>query len=92
MSKADGTVIWLTQLRAFKKQKKRKKRISWAGPIMVGERLLMMSSRGEAVEVSPYTGEIIRSFKVAGDIYVAPIVANDTVYYITDNAKLVALK
>lgn len=92
MSKTDGTVIWLTQLRVFKKQKKRKKRISWVGPVMAGERLLMMSSRGEAVEVSPFTGEIIRSFKVAGDIYVAPIVANNTVYYITDKAKLVALK
>jgi len=92
MSKTDGTVIWLTQLRVFQKQKKRKKRISWTGPIMVGERLLMMSSRGEAVEMSPYTGEIIRTFKVGGDIYVAPIVANNTVYYITDGAKLVALK
>ncbi len=92
MSKTDGTVIWLSQLRAFKKQKKRKKRISWSGPIMVGERLLMMSSRGAAVEMNPYTGETIRSFKVNGDIYVAPIVANDTVYYITDGAKLVALK
>lgn len=92
MSKTDGTVIWITQLRAFKKQKKRKKRISWVGPVMAGERLLMMSSRGEAVEMSPYTGEIIRTFKVAGDVYVAPIVANNTVYYITDSAKLVALK
>jgi len=92
MSKADGTVIWLTQLRIFKKQKKRKKRISWVGPIMAGERLLMMSSRGEAVEVSPYSGEILRTYKVSGDIYVAPIIANNTVYYITDGAKLVALK
>ncbi|MCF6221515.1 MAG: PQQ-binding-like beta-propeller repeat protein [Robiginitomaculum sp.] len=92
MSKTDGTVIWLTQLQTFKKQKKRKKRISWAGPILAGERLLMMSSRGEAVEVNPYTGEIIRTFKLAGDIYVAPIIANNTVYYITDDAKLVALR
>ncbi len=92
MSKADGTVIWLTQLRVFQKEKKRKKRISWAGPIMAGERLLMMSSRGEAVEVNPYTGEILRTFKLAGDIYVAPIIANNTVYYITDDAKLVALR
>lgn len=92
MSKADGTVIWLTQLQVFKKQKKRKKRISWAGPVMAGERLLMMSSRGEAVEVNPYSGEIIRTFKLEGDVYVAPIVANNTVYYITDDAKLVALR
>jgi len=92
MSKADGTVVWLTQLQGFKKQKARKKRISWAGPVMAGERLVLMGSHGEAVEVNPYTGEIIRSYKLAGNVYVAPIVANDTVYYITDDAKLVALR
>jgi hypothetical protein len=59
---------------------------------MAGERLLMMSSHGKAVEVNPYDGQIIREFKLGGDVYVAPIVANDTVYYITDDAKLIALK
>ncbi len=92
MSKADGTVIWITQLQTFKNAKKRKKRISWSGPIMAGDRLLMMSSRGQAVEVNPYSGEIIRTFKLGGDVYVAPIIANNTVYYITDDAKLVALR
>ena len=92
MSKADGTVVWLTQLQAFKKQKSRKKRISWSGPIMAGERLLLMGSNGEAVEANPYTGEIIRTYKLSGKVYIAPIVANDTVYYLTDDAKLVALR
>ena len=92
LSKADGTVIWLTQMQAFKNEKKRKKRIAWAGPIMAGERLLLMGSNGEAVEVNPYDGSIIRTFKLSDEVYVPPIVANETVYYITDDAKLVALK
>lgn len=92
MSKSDGTVIWLTQLQAFKKQKKRKKRISWTGPTMAGNRLLLMGSNGQAVEINPLDGSIIKTFKLAGDVYVAPIVANNTVYYVTDDAKLVALK
>ena len=92
MSKTDGTVIWLTQLQAFKKQKKRKKRIAWSGPIMAGERLVMMGSHGKGVEVNPYDGTTLREFKLSGDVYVSPIVANNTVYYITDGAKLVALR
>ena len=92
MSKSDGTVIWLTQLQAFKKQKKRKKRISWAGPIMAGERLVFMGSHGKAVEINPHDGSIMNTFKLKGDVYVAPIIANDTLYYITDSAKLVALQ
>ena len=92
MSKTDGTVIWLTQLQAFKKQKSRKKRIAWMGPIIAGDRLLFMSSRGNAVEMNPLDGSIIREFKLSGDVFVPPVIANNTVYYITDNAKLVALK
>ncbi|NNC36528.1 MAG: PQQ-binding-like beta-propeller repeat protein [Hyphomonadaceae bacterium] len=92
LSKTDGTVIWLTQLQVFKKEKKRKKRIAWAGPIMAGERLLMMGSNGQAIEVNPYDGSIIRTFKLSDEVYVPPIVANGTVYYITDDAKLVALR
>lgn len=92
LSKTDGTVIWLTQLQAFKKENKRKKRIAWAGPIMAGERLVLMGSNGKGVEVSPYDGSIIRTFKLSGEVYVPPIVANETVYFITDNAKLVALR
>ncbi len=92
MTKADGTVAWITQLKVFKKEKKRKKRISWAGPIIAGERLLVMSSRGEALEVNPQTGEITNTFKLGGSVFVAPIIANNSVYYITDDAKLVALR
>lgn len=92
MTKADGTVAWITQLPVFKKQKKRKKRISWAGPVMAGDKLLLMNSRGRAVELNPQSGKIVREFKLAGPVFVAPIVANNTVYYLTDDAKLVALR
>lgn len=92
MSKTDGTVIWLTQLQVFKKQKKRKKRISWTGPTMIGSRLLLLGSNGKSVEVNPQNGEILRTRKLGGDVYIAPIIANNTVYYVTDDAKVFALK
>ncbi|MEE9273052.1 MAG: PQQ-binding-like beta-propeller repeat protein [Robiginitomaculum sp.] len=92
MSKADGTVIWITQVEAFKNVKKRKKRISWSGPVSAGDRLVLMSSNGKGIEMNPYDGTIIREFKLGGSVYIAPIVANNTVYYLTDDAKLVALR
>lgn len=92
MSKTDGTVVWLTQLRAFKKEKSRKKRIAWMGPILAGNRLILMSSRGKAVEINPQDGTILREFKLSGDVFVPPVIANNTIYYISDDAKLVALK
>ncbi len=92
MSKIDGTVIWISQLQAFKNEKKRKNRISWAGPIIAGERLVIMGSNGQGVEVDPFNGAVLRTFKLGGDVYVAPIIANNTVYYVTDGAKLIALR
>ncbi len=92
LSKIDGSVVWMTQLREFKKEKKRKHRISWAGPVLAGERLMLFSSRGEGVELNPYTGAVAREFEVGGAVYVPPIIANETVYVLTDDAKVVAFK
>ncbi|MGB0906934.1 MAG: PQQ-binding-like beta-propeller repeat protein [Maricaulaceae bacterium] len=92
ISKLDGAVLWIKQLEAFKNEKKRKKRIAWAGPILAGERLLVFSSRGEAIEMNPYTGDIKREFSVGDAVFVPPIIANETIYILTDDAKVVALK
>lgn len=92
LSKLNGAVIWIQQLQAFKNAKKRKNRIAWSGPIMAGNRLLTISSRGEAVELNPYTGAIQRTYKVGGAVYVPPVIANETVYVLTDDAKLIAMR
>lgn len=92
LSKLDGSVVWMTQLSQFKNAKKRKKRISWAGPVLAGERLLLFSSRGEGVELNPYSGAIAREFKVGAPVYVPPIIANETVYVLTDEAKVIAFR
>lgn len=92
LSKLDGTVVWLQQLEAFKNAKKRKSRIVWAGPIMAGGRLFVASSRGATVTLDPQTGNIINSGEVSGDVFVSPIIANETVYVVTDDAKLIALR
>ena len=92
MSKLDGSIVWIQQLQEHKNAKKKKHRIAWAGPILVGERLMVMSSQGQAVTLSPYDGSIISEFKVGDDVFVAPIIANETVYVMTDTAKLIAFR
>jgi len=92
MSKLDGSIIWMTQLREFKRAKKRKTRVSWAGPVLAGERLMLFSSLGDGVELNPYTGAISREFSVGDPVYVPPIIANETVYVLTDKAKVIAYK
>lgn len=92
LSKIDGSVVWLTQLEAFKNEKKRKKRIVWAGPILAGNRLVTVSSKGEMVILDPRSGAISDTRKVGGSVFIPPIIANETVYVLTDDAKLIAYR
>ena len=92
LSRADGKVVWLTQLDTYEKPKKKKGKISWVGPVFTGDRLFSASSHGQAVEVDPRTGAILRSYKVGDPVFVQPIVANQTVYLLNDDADLIALR
>lgn len=87
-----GAVVWVSQLRRFEKQKKRKGRIAWAGPIVAGEHLILANSRGEVVKVSPDDGSIVEMRKVGGSFIVSPIVAEETIFLLSDNGKLSALR
>ena len=88
----DGSVAWVTQLPPFENMEKRKDPIHWQGPTLVSDRLLVASSTGIAQAVSPYTGEFLGSLELPGPISVAPSLAADTVFLITNNGRLVALR
>jgi len=92
MSKLDGTVHWIQQLENFKNAKKRKERTVWTGPLLAGNRLVVASSRGDVTLLDPRAGTILKEMRVSGSVFVPPVIANETVYILTDEAKLVALR
>ncbi|VAV87353.1 Outer membrane protein YfgL, lipoprotein component of the protein assembly complex (forms a complex with YaeT, YfiO, and NlpB) [hydrothermal vent metagenome] len=92
VSRTTGKVIWMKQMRQYKKIKKRKNRIAWAGPILVSNRLLLVSSRGDVVKLSPQTGEEMDRLKYRDSFFVTPVIAGGKAYIISDNAKVYALQ
>ena len=68
------------------------RRIRWVGPILVSDRLLVASSEGELVTLSPQTGEQLGSVAIGGGVSVPPAVADGTVFFLTDDAELVAFR
>jgi outer membrane protein assembly factor BamB len=66
--------------------------IDWAGPILVGDRLLIAGSNRQALSVSPYNGEILGRLDLPGPVLVPPIVAGGTVYFLTEDAELLAYR
>lgn len=92
LSRRDGAIVWVSQLREFRNQKKRKGRIVWSRPLLLSDRLVLTSSRGRMLMVSPTTGEILSERKVLDGSFVPPIVANETLYILSDEGKLAALR
>ncbi len=66
--------------------------IEWTGPILVGDRLLVAGSNRQALSVSPYNGEILGRLDLPGPVLIPPIVAGGTVYFLTEDAELLAYR
>ena len=92
LSRLDGRVRWVTALPRFEDDRRRRDRILWTGPALVGDRLVVASSYGQAIAVSPYTGEIIGRQRLPDGVSVSPAVASGTLLVLTDDATIVALR
>lgn len=68
------------------------RRIRWIGPVLAGDRLLLAGSEGEVVSMSPYTGEILGKARLAGPVSLPPVIADGTVYFLTDEGELLAYR
>lgn len=92
VSRRDGRVRWVQPLRKWRDEKSKKGRIVWTGPILAGGRLLLANDDSEGLIVSPEDGETVGTLKFSGPVSVLPIVANRTIFVITDSGDLVALR
>lgn len=92
LDRSTGNAYWVTQLRRFEDEEDREGRIAWTGPILAGGRLVLASSLGEVIAVDPETGTIETSVDVGGPVFIPPIAAQGTIYIVTDEARLIALR
>ena len=60
--------------------------------MLVSDRLVVVSSNGKAFSVSPYSGDVLGHIRLRDSGLVSPIVATETLYILTDNAELTALR
>src|SRR3546814_10313562 len=58
VARSSGRVKWMTQLPRWQDEEDKKGALSWVGPVLAGERLILASSDGRIVNVSPYDGSI----------------------------------
>ena len=92
LNRHDGRVLWITQLDLFENPNKRRNRIAWTGPVLAGGRVFVASSDGQARVLNAFDGTVIRDMELRDDVFVGPVIANETVYVLTDEARLIALR
>ena len=91
LSRLDGRIRWTKSL-PRRETKRKEKQIFWSGPILVSDRLIVVGSHGEALTVSPYTGRLLGALGLPGGVELPPLVANNTVYFLTNQGDLLALR
>ncbi len=91
LTRGEGKVRWASQLRRYENEKAKSDPIVWAGPVLGGNRLIVLSSLGEAVHVSPYTGELVGQQAMSAG-YLGPVIADNALYLLSDDANLSAYR
>ncbi|MFN4177963.1 PQQ-binding-like beta-propeller repeat protein [Phenylobacterium sp.] len=101
-SRETGQIYWIRDLNAgFKGKKKggffgiggsKVMRPAWSSPLLSNNRLILVGQTGELVALNAKTGEIERRMGLGAPATLAPIAMGDTIYVVTEEAALIALR
>lgn len=92
LSRRDGRIRWVRVLQRYEDEEDKDDPIHWSGPVLAGDRLIVTSSHGEALSLSPYTGELTGRLELSDDVFIAPVVAGATIYILSDDGELTAYR
>ena len=106
LARETGLAYWVTDLgvgrektsvfgnlgRQSSKSTKAGTRPIWSSPILASGRIVLASNTGELVAVNARSGEVEKSVKLGEAVTVGPIAMGDSLYFVTDEARLIAVR
>jgi outer membrane protein assembly factor BamB len=87
-----GQVRWVKPLDPWEDMEEKTGRLVWTGPVLASDRLIVVSSAGNALSYSPYTGELLGSEELPDGVTIPPIVADGTLLFVTKEGELIAYR
>jgi outer membrane protein assembly factor BamB len=92
VSARSGETLWANQMPAYGDPEDREDPISYSGPVLVNGRLLLTDSEGNLLSFDAQTGAEQPGEDVGSGSLTGPVVANGTVYVLSDNGTLYAFR
>lgn len=89
LTRQQGDIRWVVQLPRYEENDKDKP-IVWSGPVLAGNRLFLVSNIGDMMEVDPQSGKTVAATKLGASANLPPVVANNTLFVLTDDGELSA--
>jgi len=92
VSAETGRVLWVTPLQRWDDPEDKEGPITWTGPMLASDRLVVPGSNGEILAVSPYDGRVLGYVDAPGGVTLPPVLAQDTLLILTDGGDLIAYR
>lgn len=92
VARTTGKIRWISQLPKYRKEESKKGAIRWTGPILAGNRLILVSTMGQMIQVNPVDGSIIGQSEVGKSFTLSPVVANNMLYLMDDEGRITAYR
>ena len=92
IARPNGKVRWISQLASFRNEEKKKDPINWTGPVLAGNRLIVASTQGDVMSISPGEGSSQTLFELDDGVSLPPIVAGGMLYILDDGGRISAFR
>lgn len=92
IARGTGKIRWISQLARYEDAEDKKRPISWVGPVLAGDRLVLANSAGQLAYVSPADGSVQSTTTLGRGVSLSPVVANNMLYILDDDGRLTAFR
>ncbi len=92
VSTESGEVLWVTHLQRWEDPRDREGPVTWSGPLLASDRLVVGGSNDELLAVSPYDGRVLGYLDAGGAVTIPPVLARDTLVILTDDGDMIAYR
>ncbi|HMS45161.1 MAG TPA: PQQ-binding-like beta-propeller repeat protein [Alphaproteobacteria bacterium] len=92
LERSSGRIFWLKSLNDFLTPEQRKSQVSWFGPIISREGIIVGNSLGEILVINVQDHQLISKYQASTSIALAPIVTQNIMLILSKNGTISAFR